>query len=520
MKPVAAGIGGVEGWDSLFLDPPPPPPPMDGSEHSFVRWFMPDFNSGARIEVGGMGVQIVDPRFGLAPMAGIGGDGPLIHMLPPSPNFSPYYAFADSSLKPQPSPNPTFLKNENQQVPSSPNHSYSHLDNSMPQPNLDPNPIPFQLPNGALWQQQSVVDQLFEAAGLVESGNTKSAQRILARLNHQLPSPFGKPLIRSAFYFKEALLAVSTGSRDQCRCPIPTLLDIPLKLSAYKAFAEISPVLQFTSFTSTQAILEELSGASSIHVIDFDVGIGSHWPALIQELSQRPSAITGAPLSLRITAFVSMSSYHPLELRLIQDNLAHFAANLNAPFELNFLPLESFDPVAISSSAQPSGEAIAVNLTNCFGNHHLSTQVLLRLIKQLSPKIVVSANLCFERFDFSFSRHFLHSLQSTAILLESIEASGAPPETVDKIERYLLRHRIECSVNGYYQTGANPLPWGTLLASVGFVPIQFSNFAESQADCLLKKVQVRGFQVEKRHSSLMLSWQLGEIALVSAWRCR
>lgn len=496
LKPVPAVLGNADGWDSMFLDPPP----MPGSENSFVRWLMPEFTSGE------MGFEIADPGFVLDPVScGIESETvPMFHPLPP--NFSPVSGFTNISLKPSPPfANPAFITNHNQQA-----HSFLPPENYIP-------PVSFAGGAAMDFELQAVVDQLFKAAELVESGNTISAHRILARLNHHLPSPTGKPLLRSAFYFKEALLLAVSGGGDRLRL-IATPLDIPLKLSAYKAFTEISPVLQFTSFTSAQAILEELASPRGIHVVDFDVGIGSHWPAFIQELSQRPSNVTGAPLPLRITAFIATASYHPLELHLIQENLAHFAANLNVLFELNFLPLESFDPAEIVSSSMSSGEAIAVNFAVGFGNHHLRTQTLLHMIKQLSPVIVISVNLGCERSDLSFSHHFFHSFQSTTVLLDSIEASGVPPEIADKIERYLLRPRIESSVQARHRTGEKLLPWKALFASAGFVPVQFSNFAETQADCLLKKAQVRGFQVEKRQASLVLSWQQGEVALVSAWR--
>ncbi|KAI0529156.1 hypothetical protein KFK09_001703 [Dendrobium nobile] len=389
----------------------------------------------------------------------------------------------------------------------------------MPKTYLGACAMPIEYPNESAWLQHAVIDLLFEAAELVESGNTIGAQRILARLNHQVPSPYGKPYIRSAFYIKEALLTISNRGGEQCGFRLASPLDILLKLSAYKAFAEISPVLKFISFSSTQLILEELAGANIIHIIDFDVGVGSQWPALIHELSERRSAVTGVPLQLRITAFFSISSHHQLELHLIQENLNFFAANLNVPFELNFLPIESFDPAAIISSSSHSGEAIAVNFAFGFCSPHISTHALLLLIKQLSPKILISANLGYDRGDLSFSHHVLHSFQSSTVLLDSIEASGVSPEITDRIERYLLRPTIESSIFGRYRTREKFLPWRKLVTSAGFVPMQFSNFTKTLADCLLKKSQVWGFEVEKRQAAMMLSWQQREIAVVSAWKC-
>lgn len=508
LKAISTALGIMDGWESMILDSRQPTPGEVSSEHSFLGWFLADSNAGAKLEGTGIGLEVLDRGLGFQHMGGIGGDGSLIPMVPyPPSNLPPSSGFTNNSFKVPAFANSTFIINQN------PHENY------MPQAYLGACDMPIQFPNEVAWQQHAVIDVLFKAAELVESGNTISAHRILARLNHKLPFPSGKPFIRSAFYFKEALLAISNGRGTQCSFSLASPLDVLLKFSAYKAFAEMSPVLQFTSFTSTQVLLEELAGANIIHVIDFDVGVGSHWPALIQELSERHSSVTGVPLQLRITAVVSLASYHQLELHLIQENLTYFAANLNVSFELNFLPLESFDPATILCSSSPFGEAIAVNFAFGFCNHHLSTQTLLLLIKQLSPKILISVNLGYDRGDISFSHHVLHSFQSSTVLLDSIEASGLSPEVIDRIERYLLRPRIESSVLGRYRAGEKFLPWRTLFTSAGFVPMQFSNFAEIQADCLLKKAQVRGFEVEMHQAALMLSWQQGEIAVVSAWRC-
>nr|AYM54768.1 scarecrow-like protein 27-like [Cymbidium ensifolium] len=381
-----------------------------------------------------------------------------------------------------------------------------------------------------LQQHQALVDQLFKAAELVEAGNFISAHGILARLNHQLSSPLGKPLLRSAFYFKEALqflvsnshnppLATSSPSHRH-RAPFTTSLftplDVVLKLSAYKAFSEVSPVLHFTNFTVTQALLEELGTVGCIHIIDFDIGIGGQWSSFMHELAQRRRSST-VP-QLKITAFVSLCAFHSLELHLTRENLSHFAADLNIPFEINISSVESFDPVEILAVSASCNETIAVNLPVGSGlNPSFST--MLHLVKQLAPKIVVSVDQGCDRSDLPFSHHFLHAFQSSMILLDSIDAAGSNLDTANKIERFILQPKIENCIIGRYRAANKVLQWRTLFASAGFVPVQFSNFTEMQADCLLKRIQVRGFHVEKRQASLYLYWQRGELVSVSAWRC-
>lgn len=178
--------------------------------------------------------------------------------------------------------------------------------------------------------------------------------------------------------------------------------------------------------------------------------------------------------------------------------------------------LESFDPVSILAMSQE--EAIAVNLpvSSSLGP---SISTIFRLVKQLSPKIVISVDHGCDRSELSFSRHFLHCFQSSMVLLDSIDAAGTTPEVAHKIERFLLQPRIESAVLGRHRFVEKMLTWRSLFVSTGFVPLPFSNFTETQAECLLKRVQVRGFHVEKRQSSLYLYWQRGELVSVSAWRC-
>ncbi|PKU71251.1 scarecrow-like protein 27 [Dendrobium catenatum] len=541
-----------------------------------------EFDAG--ITVAGFG--LVDPLLGFEPIGGIAGttssggfyqgsrniDGKKANFInPPSgmtfqePTDEKPQLFSPNLLQTNISPNPAFFLPSSSLTAATAQHQTSNLlsphpkrHQSMPHdsafsiPSLCAGQLqayPYQLQQRlmkprpslagndaastaamALQQHQALIDQLFETAELVEAGNFISAHGILARLNHQLSSPLGKPLLRSAFYFKEALQVlvansynpplVTSSPSHHHRTPFTTSLftplDVVLKLSAYKTFSEVSPVLHFTNFTVTQALLEELGTADCIHIIDFDIGIGGQWSSFIHELAQRRRSST-AP-RLKITAFVSLCAFHPLELHLTRENLAQFAADLNIPFEINISSLESFDPVEILAVSAGCNEIIAVNLpVGSALNPSFST--LLRLVKQLTPKIVMSVDQGCDRSDLPFSHHFLHALQSSMILLDSIDAAGSNMDMSNKIERFILQPKIENCIIGRYRAADKMLQWRTLFASAGFVPVQFSNFTEMQAECLLKRVQVRGFHVEKRQASLYLYWQRGELVSISAWRC-
>ncbi|CAM0944639.1 unnamed protein product [Alopecurus aequalis] len=384
---------------------------------------------------------------------------------------------------------------------------------------LQPSPPP---PRGAMKTtaaeaaQQQLLDELAAAAKAAEAGNSTGAREILARLNHQLP-PLGKPFLRSASYLKEALhLALADGHYGASRLTSP--LDVALKLAAYKSFSDLSPMLQFANFTATQALLDEIacSTASCIHIIDFDLGVGGQWASFLQELAHRRGA-GGVDLPLlKLTAFVSAASHHPLELHLTQDNLSQFAADLGIPFEFNAVSLDGFSPAELIS---PTGdEIVAVSLPVACSARTPPLPVILRLVKQLGPKIVVAMDYGADRADLPFSQHFLHCFQSCMFLLDSLDAAGIDADTACKIERFLIQPRVEDAVLGRRKVD-KAMAWRNVFAAAGFTPVPLSNLAEAQADCLLKRVQVRGFHVEKRGVGLTLYWQRGELVSVSAWRC-
>ncbi|XP_011018300.1 PREDICTED: scarecrow-like protein 27 isoform X1 [Populus euphratica] len=368
-------------------------------------------------------------------------------------------------------------------------------------------------------QQHALLDQLCKAAELVGTGNFSHAQGILARLNQQL-FPTGKPLHRAAFYFKEALQLLLLMNSNSVTAPpprSPTPFDVIFKMSAYKVLSEVSPLIQFVNFTCNQALLEAVDDADSIHIVDFDIGFGAQWASFMQELPRNRGV-----RSLKTTAFASPSTHHPVELGLMRDNLTQFANEIGLSFELDVINFDSLEQNCYSLPffRTNENEAVVVNFPIwCSSNQPSALPSLLRFIKQLSPKIVVSLDRGCDRSDLPFSQHILHALQSYVHLLESLDAVNATTDDVNKIERFLLQPRIESTVLGRLRATDKMPNWKTIFASVGFSPVTFSNFTEAQAECVVKRTPVRGFHVEKQQALLVLFWQRRELMSASAWRC-
>ncbi|GAB4844334.1 hypothetical protein Ancab_037698 [Ancistrocladus abbreviatus] len=374
-------------------------------------------------------------------------------------------------------------------------------------------------------QQEAIIDQLYKAAEQVETGNSVLAHGILARLNHQL-SPIGKPFLRAAFYFKEALQLLlmnnpsnSAGSATSLAASTHSSspFNLLLKIGAYKSFSEILPLVQFANFTCNQALLEALEGFDWIHIVDFDIGYGAQWASFMQELALRKG---GAP-SLKITALASPGTHDQLELGLTQENLIHFAREINMAFEFEIVSLDYLKSTSWTFPLRASeGEAIAVNLpVGSLCSCAISAPLVLRFVKQLSPKIVVSVDRSCDRTDLPFSNHFLQAFQSYLTLLETLDAVNVNLDALQKIERFLVQPGIESIISRRHGSPEKMQHWRTLFLTSGFSPVVFSNFAECQAEWLLKRTLARGFHVEKRQSSLALYWQRRELISVTAWRC-
>lgn len=363
--------------------------------------------------------------------------------------------------------------------------------------------------------QQSIFDQLIKTAELIEAGNPVQAQGILARLNHQL-SPIGKPFQRASFYMKEALQLMLHSNSNNLTAFSP--ISFIFKIGAYKSFSEISPVLQFANFTCNQALIEALERFDRIHVIDFDIGFGVQWSSFMQEIVLRSN---GKP-SLKITAVVSPSSCNEIELNFTQENLTQYAKDLNMSFEFNVLNIESLNLPSCPLPGQffDSNEAIGVNFpVSSFISNPSCFPVALHFLKQLRPKVVVTLDKNCDRMDVPLPTNVVHVLQCYSALLESLDAVNVNLDVLQKIERHYIQPTINKIVFGHHNQRDKLPPWRNMFLQSGFSPFTFSNFTEAQAECLVQRAPVRGFQVERKPSSLVLCWQRKELISVSTWRC-
>lgn len=360
------------------------------------------------------------------------------------------------------------------------------------------------------------VDELIRLAECLETNSLQLGQLILARLNQRLRSASGKPLQRAAFYFKEALHSLLTGSARPVHHAANSS-DIIQTIKAHKTFSSISPIPMFSSFTANQAVLEALDASMHLHVIDFDIGLGGHWASFMKELSDKAEARKAAPPVLRISALVPEE--YAAESRLIRENLTQFARDLNIRFDIDFILIRTFEYLSFKSIKFMDGEKVAVLLSPAIFRH-VGTGFLNDL-RRVSPHVVVHVDID-GQMGFgttSYRQAVIDGLEFYSTLLESLEAANfngaGGGDWMRKIEMFVLYPKI---VEGVEGAGRRGTAWREALVAAGLRQVGLSQFAEFQAECLLRRVQVRGFHVVKRQAEMMLCWHDRPLVATSAWR--
>ncbi|XP_022870605.1 scarecrow-like protein 15 [Olea europaea var. sylvestris] len=382
-------------------------------------------------------------------------------------------------------------------------HQFDDLDSFMREFGLNDDSSPVSKP---IYQHS--INECFDTNSL------QIGQTILARLNQTLRSPIGKPPQRAAFYFKEALQSLFTGL-TQTTHPASTS-EIIQTIKAQKTFSSISPIPMFSSFTANQALLEATDGCTHVQVIDFDIGLGGQWASFMKELASKADSRKMTPPVLRITAIVPEE--YATESRLITENLTQFARELNIKFDIDFVSIRSFGYLSFRAIKFMDGEKIAVLLSPAIFQQ-IGTGFLNDL-RHVPPHVVVHVH-SEGQMGFgtsSYRQTVIGGLEFYTGLLESLETANVNDDGSDwmrRIETFVFFPKI---LKAMEAAGHQGPPWREALVAVGLRQVGPSHFSYLQAECLLRRMQVRGFHVAKHQEEMLLYWHDRLLFATSAWK--
>lgn len=371
----------------------------------------------------------------------------------------------------------------------------------------------------------SYEQHLRAAAEAVWSADSVAADGMLARLTQAIPHPPRTSPQRAASHFAEALrslLAAPDQFLAQAERPAVSAADVIRRIGAQRAFACLSPIPQFASFTANQTLLEAFEAAAApFHIIDFDLGLGGQWSSFVEEVAARRLPSQHATPAVRVTAVVHEETAETL---LAADNLRDFACGLGVRFSVDIVRLGA---LAIGSIRASCDEAVAVVLSPAIFRHLAATRpdasdALMEFIRRTDPKVVVLVDAEVALGAGEGVEPLMRSVESCTVLTESVEAAAAAvgagdgEDALRRVDRGFVRDRAYAAVRSWWSRCE---PWKETVVRARWAPAALSDLATAQAEWIVRRAPVEGYHVVRRDGALVLCWHGYDLAVTSAWTC-
>ncbi|MQM18002.1 hypothetical protein Taro_050985 [Colocasia esculenta] len=343
----------------------------------------------------------------------------------------------------------------------------------------------------------------------------------------QMVSVSGEPLERLGAYLYEGLVArlSSSGSSiyKALKCKEPASAEL---LSYMHILYEVCPYFKFGYMSANGAIAEALKGESRVHIIDFQIAMGTQWVTLIQALAARP----GGPPHVRITGIDDPVSEYARGggLHIVGQRLARLAETCRVPFEFRAAALSGTEVELEHLGVRP-GEALAVNFA--YQLHHMPDESvstrnhrdrILRMVKSLSPKVVTLVEQESNTNTAPFLPRFIETLDYYTAIFESIDVK-LPRDHKERInvEQHCLARDI---VNIIACEGAERVErqellgkWRSRFTMAGFTPYPLSPLVNATIKTLLENY-CEHYRLQEIDGALYLGWKNRALVVSCAWR--
>ncbi|CAA6657280.1 unnamed protein product [Spirodela intermedia] len=271
---------------------------------------------------------------------------------------------------------------------------------------------------------------------------------------------------------------------------------------------EVCPYFKFGYMSANGAIAEAVKGENRVHIVDFQIAMGTQWVTLIQALAARP----GGPPHVRVTGIDDPVSAYARGggLHIVGRRLTRLAELCNVPFEFHVAALNGSEVEVEHLGIRP-GEALAVNFA--YQLHHLPDESVstrnhrdrvLRMVKGLSPKVVTLTlthyTAVFESIDVRLPRESKERISVEQHCLARDIVNIIACEGAERVERHELHGK-----------------WRSRFTMAGFTPYPLSPLVNATIKSLLENY-CEHYRLEERDGALYLGWKNRALVVSSAWR--
>jgi hypothetical protein len=365
---------------------------------------------------------------------------------------------------------------------------------------------------------------LVECATAISEGETDNALTIIMKLMPVI-SVYGDPMQRLTAYMVEGLVA-RLGPLAQSLYNTLKWKETPTRdiLSATRLLYNVCPYIEFGYVAAISTILEALKEEEKVHIIDFEIGVGSQYITLINL-----AAKAGGPSKLRVTAVHDPESISRSfgDLHMVGEQLQELAVNVGVHLEFQIITQKAADVQPYMLDCRP-GEALAVNFA--FQLHHMPDESvstrnprdqLLRMVKGLNPKVVTVVEREMNTNTAPFLPRFMEALNYYLAVFESLDIS-LQRENRDRIniEKQCLARDI---VNIVACEGAERIEryevagkWRARMTMAGFTIYPINTTVENSVRPLFES-RGNNYRLKAEKGALHFGWLDKVLVVVSAW---
>ncbi|GAB2298972.1 Belongs to the GRAS [Dionaea muscipula] len=375
--------------------------------------------------------------------------------------------------------------------------------------------------------RMDVKEVLMWCARAVSDQDLFTASKLMEVLGGQMVSVSGTPIERLAAYMLEGLRARLEYSGytiyRKLRCDQPTGKEL---LSYMHVLSTICPYYNFAYLSSNIVIQEAMVNEGRIHIIDFQIAMGSQWVSLIESLARRPG---GAPF-IRVTGVDDENSAYARGggLEIVAERLAKVAESYGVPFEFHTAAMSGCQVNRDNLGVRP-GDAVAVNFPYVL--HHMPDESvstvnhrdrLLRLVKSLGPKVVTLVEQESNTNTAPFLLRFRETLDYYTAMFESIDVARPrnDRQRINAEQHCLARdivNMIACEDAERVERHELHDKWKARLMMAGFSPYPVSSTVTNAVWSMLRKYH-ENYKISEWDGALNLGWKTRPLATLSAWR--
>ncbi|KAG6503677.1 scarecrow-like protein 8 [Zingiber officinale] len=379
----------------------------------------------------------------------------------------------------------------------------------------------------------SLRKMLLDAAAAVADGKLETAAGILAVLK------------RTANYKGDAeqrLTAMMVAVLFARLNPAPPTVSSSIAevcgaehLAASQMLYEVSPCFKLGLMAANLGILETTKDRSQIHILDFDIGHGGQYAALLHALADRHRLRPAVPPpALRITAVADPASPFSSNdtggtLRAVGDRIQKLAKRHNLAIRFGIIHRRPDELDAASLGCEPD-ETLAVNLSFALArvpDESVSPanprDELLRRVRALRPRVVTLVEQEINTNTASFAGRFAAVCAHYGALLQSLDATAARDSgDRTRVEAALARR----AVNAVAREGADRLErcevfgkWRARMGMAGFEPLQLGRPVVDALKNRLNAIRPNpGFTLDEDSGRLGFGWKGHVLTVTSTWR--